>query len=68
MLSTGTWHRGSGETAPVIEPATGDELGRYPLADRRDAEEALARAEANVEAFTDAHWVTLAGEIPPYPF
>jgi hypothetical protein len=21
-----------------------------------------------VEAFTEAQWVTLAGEIPPYPF
>jgi benzaldehyde dehydrogenase (NAD) len=43
-LFTGTWQRGSGETAPVIEPATGEELGRYALASPQDVEEAVARS------------------------
>jgi benzaldehyde dehydrogenase (NAD) len=91
-LFTGSWHRGHGESAPVIEPATGAELGRYSLATPEDVDEAVARAkdaqrewartplderaailrragaEANIEAFTEAQWVTLAGEIPQYPF
>jgi benzaldehyde dehydrogenase (NAD) len=44
-LFTGTWHRGSGDTAPVIEPATGEELGRYALANPQDVEEAVTRAK-----------------------
>lgn len=40
------WSGGSGGTAPVIEPATGDRLGVIGLADAEDARKAATRAAA----------------------
>ena len=50
---------GSGLDAPVIEPATGQEIGRTGIA---------TPAAANLEAFTDTRWVTVRGDIAPDPF
>jgi benzaldehyde dehydrogenase (NAD) len=44
-LFTGEWRRGSGEIAPVVEPATGEELGRYAIATAEDVDAAVARAK-----------------------
>ncbi|TVT00342.1 benzaldehyde dehydrogenase [Amycolatopsis bartoniae] len=41
---TGSWERGTGGTAPVVEPATGGELGRVGLASPEDVASAAARA------------------------
>jgi benzaldehyde dehydrogenase (NAD) len=90
---------GSGGDAPVIEPATGQEIGRTGFASPADVARAaqfaaaaqparaatpytersaiLPRASgtgarfggtANLEAFTDTRWVTIRGDIAPYPF
>ena len=108
---------GTGLDAPVIEPATGQEIGRTGIATpadvaraaqiaaaaqpgwaatphtersailRRAADIWLAHAAdipfggigasgtgarfggaANLEAFTDTRWVTVRGDIAPYPF
>ena len=50
---------GTGLDASVIEPATGQEIGRTGIA---------TPAAANLEAFTDTRWVTIRGDIAPYPF
>ena len=47
---------GTGRDAPVIEPATASGTG------------ARFGGAANLEAFTDTRWVTVRGEIAPYPF
>jgi acyl-CoA reductase-like NAD-dependent aldehyde dehydrogenase len=91
---------GSGLDAPVIEPATGQEIGRTGTATPADvaraaqiaaaAQPAWATADdepnipfggigasgtgarfggtANLDAFTDTRWVTVRGDIAPYPF
>ena len=47
---------GTGRDAPVIEPATASGTGtRFG-------------GTANLEAFTDTRWVTVRGDIAPYPF
>ena len=56
-IYSGGWvgaDRGSGGDAPVIESAAGQEIGRTGF--------------ANLEAFTDTRWVTIRGDIAPYPF
>jgi hypothetical protein len=58
-IYSGGWVTGAGGDAAVIEPATGDEIGRAGLA---------TPADANLEAFTDTRWVTIRGDIKPYPF
>jgi acyl-CoA reductase-like NAD-dependent aldehyde dehydrogenase len=122
---SGGWSDGDGGDAPVIEPATGQEIGRTGIASpagvaraaqlvaaaqpawaatphtersailRRAADIWLANAAdiewwgirnipfgglgasgtgarfggtANLEAFTDTRWVTIRGDIAPYPF
>jgi len=50
----GGWAGGGGGDAPVIEPATGAELGRT--------------GTANLDASTDTGWVTIRGGIAQYPF
>ncbi len=47
--------------ASVIEPATGRELGASGTGARFGG-------TANLEAFTDTRWVTVRGDIGPYPF
>lgn len=42
----GEWVDGSAGTAPVIEPATGDEIGRVGAADKHDVARAAASARA----------------------
>ncbi len=46
------WVGGAGGDAAVIEPGTGARFG----------------GTANLEAFTDTRWVTIRGDIAPYPF
>ncbi|HEU5387178.1 MAG TPA: aldehyde dehydrogenase family protein [Streptosporangiaceae bacterium] len=97
---SGGWSAGDGGDAPVIEPATGQEIGRTGIAGPADVAHAaqlaaaaqpawaatphtersavLRRAAsgtgarfggtANLEAFTDTRWVTIRGDIAPYPF
>jgi benzaldehyde dehydrogenase (NAD) len=43
---SGGWKQPAGGTAPVIEPATGDELGRTGIASPSDMTEAIAAAAA----------------------
>ena len=43
-LFAGGWRRGSGGTAAVVEPATGEELGRIALANADDVADAAQRA------------------------
>jgi benzaldehyde dehydrogenase (NAD) len=45
-LFTGDWTRRGGPTMAVVEPATGDELGRITLADRAAVHAAAASASA----------------------
>ena len=45
-LFTGDWTRRSGPAVAVLEPATGDELGRITLADRANVHAAAASASA----------------------
>ena len=52
---------GSGLDAPVIEPATGRRIGASGTGARFGG-------VANLEAFTDTRWVTVRGDIAPYPF
>ncbi|MGD9768566.1 MAG: NAD-dependent succinate-semialdehyde dehydrogenase [Pseudolabrys sp.] len=40
----GTW-RNTSESLPILNPATGAEIGRHPVATRQDLDEALAAAE-----------------------
>jgi benzaldehyde dehydrogenase (NAD) len=98
---SGGWSDGDGGDAPVIEPATGQEIGRTGIASPADVARAAqiptgivhineqtvddepnipfgglgasgtgARfgGTANLEAFTDTRWVTIRGDIAPYPF
>jgi acyl-CoA reductase-like NAD-dependent aldehyde dehydrogenase len=79
-IYSGGWVDGGGGDAAVTEPATGAELGRTGIATRADvaraaqiaaaAQPAGARfgGTANLEAFTDTRWVTIRGDIAPYPF
>ena len=57
---------GSGLDAPVIEPATGQEIGRTGIG--ASGTGARFGGAANLEAFTDTRWVTVRGDIAPYPF
>jgi benzaldehyde dehydrogenase (NAD) len=68
---------GSGGDAPVIEPATGPEINEQTVDDEPNIPfGGLAAAGtgarfggiANLEAFTDTRWVTIRGNIAPYPF
>jgi hypothetical protein len=54
-ICSGGWvaaNREYGGDAPVVEPAIRHEFG----------------GTANLEAFTDTRWVTIRGDIAPYPF
>ena len=53
-IYSGGWVDGGGGDAAVIEPATGTG--------------ARFGGTANLEAFTDTRWVTIRGDIAPYPF
>jgi acyl-CoA reductase-like NAD-dependent aldehyde dehydrogenase len=72
---------GTGLDASVIEPATGQEIGRTGIEQTVDDEPNIpfggigasgtgARfgGAANLEAFTDTRWATIRGDIAPYPF
>jgi acyl-CoA reductase-like NAD-dependent aldehyde dehydrogenase len=81
---------GTGRDAPVIEPATGQEIGRTGIATPADVARAAQTVDdepnipfggigasgtgarfggaANLDAFTDTRWVTIRGDIAPYPF
>jgi acyl-CoA reductase-like NAD-dependent aldehyde dehydrogenase len=101
-IFSGGWNDGDGGDAPVIEPATGQEIGRTGIASPADVARAAQLAAtgivhineqtvddepnipfgrlgasgtgarfggtANLEAFTDTRWVTIRGDIAPYPF
>ena len=49
---SGGWKTAAGGDAPVTEAAAGEELG----------------GTANLDAFTGTRWVTMRGDIAPYPF
>ena len=61
-IYSGGWVDGGGGDAPVTEPATGAELGRTGITGARFG------GTSNLEAFTDTRWVTIRGDIAPYPF
>jgi hypothetical protein len=63
---SGGWIAGDGGDAAVIEPATGAELGRTGLA--ASGTGARFGGTENLDAFTDTRWVTIRGDIAPYPF
>jgi benzaldehyde dehydrogenase (NAD) len=91
-IFSGGWAAGDGDDAAVIEPATGQEIGRTGIATPADVARAAQLAAAaqpawaatphtersgtgarfggtaNLEAFTDTRWVTIRGDIAPYPF
>ena len=50
-LFDGTWREGHGGDAPALEPATGEELGRFGLATPQDVAEASAKAAAAQRAW-----------------
>ena len=60
-IYSGGWVDGGGGDAAVIEPGTGSELAGRGSRHRFGG-------TANLEAFTDTHWVTIRGDIAPYPF
>jgi benzaldehyde dehydrogenase (NAD) len=51
------WVPAHGGDMPIIEPATGHELGRAGLADATDVQVAVASG-----------WITIRSDIPAYPF
>lgn len=54
-LIAGQWSRGSGsETLPVINPGTGEEIGRLPLATKADLDQALESAERGFRSWRTA--------------
>lgn len=74
---SGGWTNGAGGEAAVIEPATGEEINEQTVGDEPNipfgglgASGTGARfgGTANLEAFTDTRWVTIRGDIAPYPF
>ena len=74
---SGGWTNGAGGEAAVIEPATGEEINEQTVDDEPSipfgglgASGTGARfgGTANLEAFTDTRWVTIRGDIAPYPF
>ena len=42
LFIDGAWRAGEGDTAPVINPATGDTIAELPLASTANLDEALA--------------------------
>jgi benzaldehyde dehydrogenase (NAD) len=67
-IFSGGWSAGDGGDAPVIEPATGQEIGRTGIASPADVARAAQLAAAAQPAWTDTRWVTIRGDIAPYPF
>jgi acyl-CoA reductase-like NAD-dependent aldehyde dehydrogenase len=57
---------GAGGDAAVIEPATGLEIPVGGLG--ASGTGARFGGTSNLEAFTDTRWVTIRGDIAPYPF
>jgi benzaldehyde dehydrogenase (NAD) len=51
-IFSGGWAAGDGGDAPLGASGTGARFG----------------GTANLEAFTDTRWVTIRGDIAPYPF
>ncbi|TSI17062.1 aminobutyraldehyde dehydrogenase [Brevibacterium aurantiacum] len=47
----GTYHEGSGDSFTLINPATGETIGEYTLANAEDVNEAVASAKAAYPAF-----------------
>ncbi|GAA4001602.1 NAD-dependent succinate-semialdehyde dehydrogenase [Sphingomonas humi] len=45
LFIDGAWRSGEGDTAPVINPATGDTIAELPLASTANLDEALAAAD-----------------------
>lgn len=58
----GAW-RATNETEPVINPATEQEIGRYPIATRRDLDDALAAAERGFRVWSRTAPAVRAGVI-----
>jgi hypothetical protein len=58
IFTGGSWKPGSGGSASVTEPATG----------ASGTGSRFGGAAANIEAFTEARWITMRGQVPAYPF
>src|SRR6185503_9471154 len=54
------WHKGGGGERAVVEPATGEELGRVGLASSADVKKAAARAAAAQREWASASYETRA--------
>ena len=81
-IYSGGWTSGAAGDVAVTEPATGEEIARIGCAGPSDVAAAAARAaaaqpawaatphteRAAIHAFTDTRWVTIRGDIAPYPF
>lgn len=52
MLINGSWTKGTGGDEPIINPATGDEIGRTPHASTSDLDSALDAAELGFRAWS----------------
>lgn len=83
LLDATTWHgkvysdgwvKAEGGDAAVVEPATGEEMGRHEAVAPFGGVAASGTGSrfggpaANVEAFTETQWLTMQGGITPYPF
>ena len=60
-LFTGAWTRGHGPLSPVVEPATGEELGRLTLADAADVVAAADSAVGAQRAWAQTSYEERAG-------
>jgi benzaldehyde dehydrogenase (NAD) len=61
LLDASSWADGASVTAPVIEPATGDELGTIGIAGAEEIEAAARRAEAAQRAWARTPYPERAG-------
>jgi len=65
----GGWTRGAGGDVAVIEPATVEDEANVPFGGvGASGTGKRFGGGANVESFTDTRWVTIRGDIAPYPF
>jgi succinate-semialdehyde dehydrogenase/glutarate-semialdehyde dehydrogenase len=54
LYISGAWRQGrGGETIPVVNPATEEEIGRLPVASTADLDEAVAAAQAGFKRWRD---------------
>jgi len=69
---SGGWVTSSGGDAAVTEPATGNELDdepNVPFGGVLDSGTGTRfGGSANLDDFTETRWVTVRGDIAPYPF